>query len=120
MCAVYNLTKQKEQIPEAIEITVSREFAPHSNSVPVQSEADLYAVTDINKITYDLEGHHADIFKPIYNSGMYQVMWNTIDMGYIYISHMDEITETSVWVASTPFLQVYVNELSTFIEISDF
>jgi hypothetical protein len=115
-----DLPSDQKVKPETFDRIGPLEFAPHANSVPVPTESSLASVSDEHKIIYILEGHEANIYKPIYNSGMYQIEWNHNDMGYIYISHLDEVSDRQVWIASTPFLEVYLHELSSFIEHSEF
>jgi hypothetical protein len=115
-----NLPSDQKVNPETFDMIVPLEFAPHANSVPVPADGNLASVSDEHKIIYILEGHEANIYKPIYNSGMYQIEWNHNDMGYIYISHLDEVSDRQVWIASSPFLEVYLNELSSFIEHKEF
>lgn len=60
----------------------------------------------------------AEIYQPIYNSGMYLVTLDQVEMGYLYISYMDEDLEKPVWIASTEFVEGHLDELSKYIESS--
>jgi hypothetical protein len=59
-----------------------------------------------------------EIYQPIYNSGMYLVTLDRVEMGYLYISYIDEDQEKPVWVASTEYVEGYLGELSKYIESS--
>lgn len=71
-----------------------------------------------HKLFYDIEGRTVEIYQPIYNSGMYLVTLNQVEMGYLYISYIDEDLEQPVWVASTEFIELHLDELSSFIASS--
>lgn len=67
---------------------------------------------------YEMDGRTAEIYQPIYNSGMYLVTIDKVEMGYLYISYVDEDLEQPVWVASTTFVEAHLEQLSKFIESS--
>ena len=76
----------------------------------LQSSAD--------RLYYTIDGHMAEIYQPIYNSGMYLVTLDQVEMGYLYISYIDEDLEKPVWIASTEFVEGHLDELSKYIESS--
>jgi len=72
--------------------------------------------SNMDRLYYNIEGQMAEIYQPIYNSGMYLVTLDQIEMGYLYISYVDEDLEKPIWVASTEFVGTYLDELSKYIE----
>ena len=75
--------------------------------------------SNADRLYYTIEGRLAEIYQPIYNSGMYLVTIDKVEMGYLYISYIDEDLEKPIWVASTKFVESYLDELSKYIESSN-
>jgi hypothetical protein len=63
-----------------------------------------------------LEGRLVEIYYPVYVERMYKIVWDNIEIGYLYCREGDRLVGRETWVATTPHVEVYMSELVTFLE----
>jgi len=73
----------------------------------------------MSKLSLIVEGRIVEIFYPTYISGMYKVHWDKVFIGYIYVKTINAELGTTVWAGTTPYVELYVNEIGDFIESSN-
>lgn len=63
-----------------------------------------------------LEGRLVEIYYPVYVDRMYKIVWDNIEIGYLYCRKADMLLGPESWIATTPHVEVYMSELVTFLE----
>jgi len=83
--------------------------------------ADLgrYYIQFMGKLSLIIEGRIVEIYYPTYISGMYKVHWDKVFIGYIYVRTVDVHLGTRVWAGTTPYVDLYLNEIGDLIESSN-
>jgi len=68
------------------------------------------------KLNLNIEGFYFTIEYPVYIEGMYKIYWEEVSIGYIYYRLDEPAAPHKIWCATTDYTQLYLVELSLFIE----
>ena len=49
----------------------------------------------------------------------YTIIWESLPVGYIYVSELDEDLNLPIWKGSTPYLDTHANAIGRWIESCD-
>lgn len=71
----------------------------------------------MEKINLVIEGGVVEINYPTDDRGRYQIVWDKIPLGYMYVTELDEDLGTPVWVATTPHVKLYLTELLSLLNL---
>lgn len=73
----------------------------------------------MEKLNFIIDGRIIEIYYPKDDTGMYQIVWDQIPIGFMYLTKLEGDLETHGWAATTPHVQVYLKELSEFLASSN-
>lgn len=73
----------------------------------------------MEKISLVIDGRIIQIYYPQDERGWYEIIWDNISIGFMYVKELHEDLDTPLWVATTPHVEVYLDQLSKFIDSSN-